>query len=708
MEYDPEPERYKWMEDVFWRYRTKLPQIEAPAGTTVRFEADGIDYAFDIFLGDTLLLSHRGMFTPISVEIGSPVNEGTELVVLIHPIPKAPGPEDRCQARESCKPPCAYGWDWHPRLVPSGIWRPCRLRIAPRTEIISDALTSSLSGDLKTGTLLFHAEVENDDDHRLGYRLLGPEGESVAEGVHLVANGPLPLSGIRDPKLWWPRGQGSQPLYTLEIVLKDANGRLLQAFQRQFGFRRIRLRMNEGAWEQPVHFPKSRSATPATVEINGRCIFAKGSNWVPPRLFPGEMDDEVFDKLLRKAAEANFNMIRVWGGGIVNPPEFYERCDALGIMVIQEFPLACNAYPDTEDYLSVLEQEARSIIQRLQRHPSLVIWSGGNELFNFWSGMDDQSRALRLLNALCYRLDPDRPFWTTVPLEGIAHGPYTYIDPERHLEVPDVIAASDAIAFTEFGQPGPAPFEIIRQLIPEAERFPPRPGTAWETRHAFHALYPETWLCENIIRHLFGESEDLEQLVERGQWLQAFGYQMIYEAARRRWPRTSMALNWCFNEIWPCAANNSLLAWPDVPKPAFFTVREACRPSFLSTPIRKFNWEPGERIRGRIQLLNDSPRTVTATGVTVSLHCGESIKRLNCTDKLEAPPLRNSPAIPFELTWPTAVKASECRVQLESTESRWNNQYRLRWGRPSRSVCFEAPSNEGRGLNRSPEQQTDE
>ena len=316
--------------------------------------------------------------------------------------------------------------------------------------------------------------------------------------------------------------------------------------------------------------------------------------------------------------------------------------------------------------------------------------------------MDDQSPPLRLLASLCYRLDPDRPFWATMPLEGMAHGPYTYIDRERHLEAAAMIEASDAIALTEFGQPGPAPLDILQAIIPEAERFPPRPGTTWETRHAFDALYPETWLCPNIVEHFFGESRSLAELVEQGQWLQAFGYQVIFEAARRSWPQTSMALNWCFNEVWPCAANNSLLAWPDRPKPAFFAVRDACRPSYLSTPIAKFSWEPGETIRGQIQLLNDSPEAVVATRVSVSLSCGEAIETTVCADRLEAPPFRNSEAVPFEVRVPDSPNASECWLQLESVEGGWNNGYRLKCGSTAKPVHFETLSHATNRMNVTP------
>ena len=139
------------------------------------------------------------------------------------------------------------------------------------------------------------------------------------------------------------------------------------------------------------------SVAPAQIELNGRKIFAKGSNWVNPEIFPGTITEKRYEELLSLALQAHFNMLRSWGGGIINKDAFFELCDRMGILVWQEFPLACNCYPDTSRYLKVLEQEATSIIRRLRKHACLAIWCGGNELFNNWSGMTSQSLPLRLL-----------------------------------------------------------------------------------------------------------------------------------------------------------------------------------------------------------------------------------------------------------------------------------------------------------------------
>jgi beta-mannosidase len=321
------------------------------------------------------------------------------------------------------------------------------------------------------------------------------------------------------------------------------------------------------------------------------------------------MGEDMYGPLLRLAKEAHMNLLRVWGGGIVNKRSFFELCDRLGIMVWQEFPLACNNYPDDPAYLKVLDQESRSIIRRIRAHASLAIWCGGNELFNAWSGMTEQSLAIRLLNRNCYELDPERPFLPTSPIMGMGHGHYVFRDQEGR-EVYQTMPKAKATAYTEFGCPGPANAERLLAFLPEEERFPPRKGTAWESHHGLGAWQEGHWLCLNLLEDYWGPAASLEDLVEKGQWLQSEGYKCIFEEARRQKPVCSMALNWCYNEAWPAAANNSLLCWPHDPKPSYYAVAASCRPVLASARISRFVWKEGDVFDPELWLLNDSPHPV--------------------------------------------------------------------------------------------------
>ncbi len=597
------------MEDRFWRYRTHLELPELTGDQRVWFVCGGVDYRFQVWLAGTLVHEQEGMFSPFEFDLSEVARSGDLLEILVFPAPKAAGePEGRAQARFSCKPPVSYGWDWHPRLIPLGIWQETGLQVRPRLHLRRVDVHYSLSDDYRAARLALHVELSEPSQASVAFRLRDPEGELVLESVGLRAV-------LCEPRLWWPAGEGEAALYELEVLL-DGVPRHTQ----RVGFRRVRLVMHEQAWREPSGFPKSRSEPPITLEINSRVIFARGSNWVCPELFPGKITVDTYRPLLELARAANFNLLRTWGGAIVNKEPFYELCDELGLLVWTEFPLACNLYDGEGEYLRVLDRESRSIILRVRQHPSLALWCGGNELFNAWSGMTDQTLALRLLNKNCYELDRDTPFIATAPLGGMGHGDYRFRD-ERGRELFQIFTQAQHTAYSEFGCPGPSSVDYLKTFIPEQELFPPRPGSAWETHHGLGAweMDPGTWLCQPTIEHYFGPTRSLEALVERGQLLQSAGYQFVFEEARRQKPRCSMALNWCFNEPWPSAANNNLLSWPHQPKPAYYAVQAACRPALTSARAPKFSWHAAESFEAEIWLLNDAPRGLEAGRVDVQL-----------------------------------------------------------------------------------------
>ncbi len=650
--YDDHYKDYLWMEDKYWTYRASFKKPETGSGDCVYFISKGIDYAFDIFLNGKHLLSQEGMFTPVRLDITDDLMEENTLKIVIHPVPKATDRPDRSQARLSVKPAVSYGWDWHPRLVPTGIWDATYINVVPKQHWLDADFNYRLSDDLQQADLALRLTGRNLCDCHYVWELTDPENKRVHQSQGCIAEDELTLFvRLNNIELWWPQGQGNANLYVSKVILKDSSGQVADESIQKIGFRRVRLVMNEGAWEQPKAFPKSRSVPPITIEINGRRIFARGSNWVPPEIFPGALTDKRYRELLELIVGANFNIVRVWGGGIVNKESFFEFCDELGIMVWQDFPLACLDYPDDSHYLGILKQEAVSIIRKVKQHPCHVLWCGGNELFNAWSGMTDQSLALRLLNALCLDLDPQTPFIPTAPVMGMAHGHYVFRDEHTGEEPFQWMPRSQVTAYTEFSIPSPSHVDVIRKCIPEEILFPPRPGTAWEEHHGYHAWQGNTWLCEPVIEHYFGKSGDLETLVKNGQFLQSAGYRFMFEEARRQWPYCSMALNWCFEDVWPTAASCALVNYPLHPKPALKAVALACRPVLASARVPKFMWEPGEMFAAELFLLNDSPAAVSQGEMQVFIHIGKEKYSVLQWAFDEVPALKNleGPTMKFSL-----------------------------------------------------------
>ncbi|MDF1575593.1 MAG: glycoside hydrolase family 2 TIM barrel-domain containing protein [Bacteroidales bacterium] len=621
---------YLWMEDHEFTYVTRFFKPRMDPGERLVFRSLGIDYEFEIILNGEVLLHQEGMFTPVRLDLTSRLQVNNSLKIKIFPVPKKhPEPADRSQAAASVKPAVSYGWDWHPRLIPSGIWEDTWLEILPGSHVEDISVRYSLNEELDKAFIRVDARGRNLGECKIAWNLFGSDGIKVNMGyLNTYQDQGVLYSELANPVLWWPHDHGDPHLYSYTLVLTDPSGKLLETHSGHIGFRRVKLLMNEGAWNEPVGFPKTRSVAPIQLEINGRKIFCKGSNWVNPEIFPGTIRPSRYAELIDLALEANFNMLRVWGGGIVNKEVFYDLCDKKGILVWQEFPLACNNYEDNPEYLEVLEQESESIIRRIREHPSLAIWSGGNELFNAWSGMSDQSLAIRMLNSQCLQLDPNTPFISTSPLMGMGHGHYVFRDPVTGEEVYSIMQRARHTAYTEFGVPGPSPVAILETIIPPEDLWPPAPGTAWESHHAYNAWVGDTWLMKDMIEGYFGKAKSLDLLVEKGQLLQSEGYKAIYEEARRQKPYCSMVLNWCFNEPWPAAANNSLISWPNWPKPAFSAVRNACRPVLASARNYQLKWRREEFFSTQLWILNDSYQELEAGVMKAILMSGNKLKEL--------------------------------------------------------------------------------
>ncbi|RPI03124.1 MAG: hypothetical protein EHM72_02350 [Calditrichaeota bacterium] len=672
---------YEWMENVYWSYRCSFAAPQIDEGERLYFFSQGIDYQFIITFNGHQMLEQEGMFTPVRLDLTAWLQSDNTLQVTIFPAPKSrQTPVDRSQADQSVKPAVSYGWDWHPRLIPLGIWDDTGIEIGRSIQYQNIQIDYELNDDLTAADLTLEMDLPPSNATHYQWQLYHPDGDQVFEQSSSIEQSHLCLKHKVTPvSLWWPHDQGTPALYTSVFTIYRAQERLAE-YRQRIGFRSVRLVMNAGAWDEPRSFPMTRSVPPIQIEINGRHIFAKGSNWVPPEIFPGIITRNHYETLLNLAVEAHFNILRLWGGGIVNKQAFFDLCDEKGVLLWQDFPLACNDYRGTPHYLSVLEQEAGSIIRKLKPHPSLVLWCGGNELFNAWSGMTDQSSALRLLNALCYHLDPQRPFIMTSPQMGIGHGNYVFRDLDSGEEVFQLMKRARQTAYTEFGVPSPSPVALLKTFIPPEHRWPPRPDTVWQSHHAFAAWKGETWLVPSTIEHYFGKQETLEQLVANGQLLQSEGYKCIYESARRQKPYCSMALNWCYNEPWPTAANNSLINWPHDPKPAFYAVQSSCRPILASARFDKFIWHEGENFTTDIWLLNDSHEPVTDAKVVVRLVGDTIVESQECTlSAAEA----NSNVVGPTLQWKLPGWQSDRFQLLLEVEGHpeWNSTYTLLYRR---------------------------
>jgi beta-mannosidase len=234
-----------------------------------------------------------------------------------------------------------------------------------------------------------------------------------------------------------------------------------------------------------------------------------------------------------------------------------------------------------------------------------------------------QTKALRLLDKNCYELARELPYLHTSPMSGILHGDYRFRG-NGDLEVFEIFSKTQGTAYTEFGIPACSPVDVLKSFLPEDQWWPPRRGTCWEDHHAFEAWDGDrsSWLMLPAVEFYFGTQNSLEDLAANAAWLQSAGYQFIFEEARRQKPVCSMALNWCFNEPWPTAANNSLVNWPARPRPALEAVGNALRPTLASLRIPKFSYSLGETFSVSLHLLHDGLDPLDAQNIRVWLVIG--------------------------------------------------------------------------------------
>ena len=289
--------------------------------------------------------------------------------------------------------------------------------------------------------------------------------------------------------------------------------------------------------------------------------------------------------------------------------------------------------------------------------------------------MDEQKLALRLLNKLCYDLDRERPYINTSPLMGMGHGCYLFRYKSGE-EVYHAMQHANNTAYTEFGVPSISDKEYLLQWIPADRVEPFVDNDSLRAHHAFGSWEPtdSTWACVDTIEDYFGPSESVDDLIAKSQWMQCEGYKGIYEEARRQKPYCSMALNWCYNEPWPTAANNSLLNYPARPKPAYEAVKESLRPTLASARIQKFVYESGEMFETELWLLNDSTEAIPSGHMNVYLEIGGAKEKVFGWDYPEVPAGKNLLGPTIHQILPVR-DAAEMTVILEDGDR--SSKYRL-------------------------------
>ncbi|MGC8833895.1 MAG: glycoside hydrolase family 2 protein, partial [Armatimonadota bacterium] len=621
----PDPDRdfnsraCEWTSQRDWVYRKEFKVDPQHSGKRAYLRFEGVDFSCHVFLNGRKLGEHSGTFTPFEFDVSDVISYGgnnTLLVVVEHaPFePDVQGQIGWTSRIRLWKPRFAYQWDWCTRLVPLGIWDDVLLIISEearitdvwvRPEVSETALDMPSRANVRT-TVEFSTTAPLRGS--VAVSIANPEGEEIAStAVPIVCSESGTSRCILDipvenPRLWYPNGSGEQPLYTARSAVIAEDGRTLDERTIRFGIRRVRAVPNDSS---------PPGALPYVLEVNGIKTFIKGWNWVPIRQLYGRLHEREYRRAVEMAKRANCNLLRVWGGGLLERELFYNLCDEAGIMVWQEFPQSSSGIDNEpskdSDYLAYVRLQAEQMVVRRRNHPCLVIWCGGNELFTKdFKPLDMNHPNIAALRRTVQALDPDRIFLPTSPSGPVfgaspeykgrmhdVHGNWTYLgDPEHYRFFNEI----DPLLHSEFGVEGAANLDTLKRALSEKHLWPPdSTNPAW----VHHGSW---WINRERVEALFGRVNSIEDFVKASQWLQAEGLRYAVEATRRRKFRTAGAIPWQFNEPWPNASCTNVLDCYGRPKPAYWTVRTAYAPYLVSAEYDRIRWEPNSQFRAALWL----------------------------------------------------------------------------------------------------------
>jgi beta-mannosidase len=611
--YDTQAQEAYWITAKEWWYRTTFT---APPDDHVDLCFDGVDGTADLWLNDIYFGCMENAFHPHRFSVSDILKPGeNELRLRFRCLEDLLGSQRMDDVRGWYerraflrKPQYNFGWDWSLPLpsigLGGGVWldtnahlRFCDLSVRP---ILSGRLdfAATITPEVQTRGYSLIARVEGN----------GFAGERRVEGTEHTANFAMIID---DPVYWYPNGFGQQALYDYQVDLL-VDEVVVDTRRGRSGLRKVEL----------LERPFSENAGPGysfEFVVNKEPIFCKGANWIPLEIWPATVRDENYAYYLRRAQEAGFNMIRVWGGGVYERDRFYDLCDELGIMVWQDFMFASAGYP-VELLRDEITTEATYQLQRLRNHPSIVLWCGCNEDVFSWQypntatvraaavGQGDDSvfgtgeqqwtvNRLRydpqlytmLLRGLAGKLGLGVPYiesspqsrndFGNMPNSGNCHiscWKYALFETDgRPEKFRDHFEATCSFN-SEFCIQGPSSVDTIRRFLAPENHWPPNDAWIYHIQRG-HANLPHHEQTRMIAGANFGKIDSLETYVKYGQAMHVEMTRSEYESARRDRPNNGGTMSWMLNDCWP-TSNWSIIDYFKWPKPSFYAAKRSCRP----------------------------------------------------------------------------------------------------------------------------------
>ncbi len=545
---------------------------ELLACSRVELVCEGIDTLSDIYVNDKLLAVTNNMHRTYELDVKGLLKVGMNTIRIVLHSPLAYVRKKNGELPLWCpadsipgfphlrKAHYMFGWDWGPQLPDLGIWRSIFIRAYSHPRLEDVYITQAHSaGQVELTVRVEHSGGGEGGELAVETRLTAPGGEMEAveaqahDGVNRLV---IPVS---NPMLWWPNGYGSQPLYQVEVCLKQ-NGVIIDTRRLQIGLRTIRLKREQDQWGESFQF-----------EVNGVSIFAMGANYIPEDNVLARRTPEKTARLLKDCLEANFNCIRVWGGGIYPEDYFFDLCDEYGILVWQDFMFGSAVYELTDEFADNIRLEVRDNIRRIRHHACLGLWCGNNEMEWGWAEWDfPKPPKLRtgylkhfeiLLPEAVKQYDPQTEYWPASPSSG---GGFDDPNNENKGDVHFWEVWMNLKPFTDYRKHY---FRFVSEFgfqsfpgLKTVESF-----TLPQDRNIFsHVMEKHQKNGEANGKILFYLAQylkypkDFDSLLYASQLLQAEAIKYGVEHWRRNRGRCMGAIYWQINDCWPVASWSSI------------------------------------------------------------------------------------------------------------------------------------------------------
>jgi beta-mannosidase len=565
-----------WVHDTPWTVERKFTASAADIDGYLTLTLENVDCIATVFLNGEAIAETQNQFVRYDLDVTGKVKAGNNTLRIAFAVTK-----DVAKARSDAHPfpipftnnylsnglpgvhmnfvrkaACHAGWDWGICLMPTGIYgrmalRKSRLARQESVEVTQAHGKKSVELSIRTRVFAF-AEGSVQLSHQI-------DGQTINDKV-VVRPGENVFTHnltIKSPKLWWPNGQGEQPLYPLVTTLDG------EVTNRKIGLRTLEWVIEKDAIDHSFK-----------VRVNGRDISMFGANWIPADAIPSRITPEVIRDLLESAQAVNMNMLRIWGGGQYEPDYFYELCDELGILLWHDFMFSCMSYPSDRAFLADVRTEITQQVRRLSHHASIALWCGDNEVIGSlgWYPETKADPAKYIanydrLNSMLANIvedeDPSRRFWPSSPSLGyMDFSDGWHSDTRGDLHYWDVWhSAKDFSAYrsvnprfaSEFGFQSFTSMNVIETFSAPEDRNPSSPVMESHQRNTGG----NARILETMTRY-FRFPVDFEKMVFLSQVQQGLAIKTAIEYWRSTKPRCMGTLYWQINDIYPVASWASL------------------------------------------------------------------------------------------------------------------------------------------------------